>query len=178
MVGTQIMTDYLCEIDRNDLVDTYVNQKTYPGWGYMVECGASTCWEQWNGNYSQIHSCFPYIGGWFYKGLAGIRWDPASPGFKNVILKPALVGSVEWVECEYVSDYGLIRSNWRLEDQEFKWKISVPANSTATVYIPGKEIREGNEDIALSEDILFISEGESYSVFEFPSGTFSIQAKL
>lgn len=178
MIGTQLMTDYLCEIDRNDLVDTYVNKKTYPGWGYMVECGATTCWEQWNGNYSQIHSCFPYIGGWFYKGLAGIRWDPETPGFKNVILKPALVESVDWVDCEFTSDYGLIESRWSIEDQEFSWKISVPANSTATVYIPGKEIMEGGLDILQSVGISFLSKQENYSVFEFPSGTFSIEAKL
>jgi alpha-L-rhamnosidase len=178
MIGTQIMTDYLYEIGRNDLVDTYVNKKTYPGWGYMVECGASTCWEQWNGNYSQIHSCFPYIGGWFYKGLGGIRWDPEAPGFKNVILKPALVESVEWVDCEYTSDYGKIVSNWKIEDREFKWKIRVPANSTATVYIPGKEIREGKLSITQSEGISFLREEENCSVFKFPSGTFTIQAQL
>ncbi|MCF7958532.1 MAG: family 78 glycoside hydrolase catalytic domain, partial [Phycisphaerae bacterium] len=103
MIGTQIMVDYLLEIDRNDLVDTFVNKKTYPGWGYMVEQGATTCWEQWNGYFSQIHSCFPYIGGWFYRGLAGIRWDPAAPGFKHVILRPGRVESVDWVKCSYES---------------------------------------------------------------------------
>ncbi len=49
MIGTQIMFDYLLENNRNDLIDIMVNQKTYPGWGYMVEKGATTCWEQWNG---------------------------------------------------------------------------------------------------------------------------------
>ncbi|MCP4455216.1 MAG: hypothetical protein GY809_27460, partial [Planctomycetes bacterium] len=49
MIGTQIMVDYLIGQDRNDLVDTFVNKTTYPGWGYMVEQGATTCWEQWNG---------------------------------------------------------------------------------------------------------------------------------
>ncbi len=44
MIGTQIMTDYLLEIDRNDLIDTFVNKKTSPGWGYMVETGPTTWW--------------------------------------------------------------------------------------------------------------------------------------
>jgi alpha-L-rhamnosidase len=83
MIGTQITFDYLLENNRNDLIDIMVNKKTYPGWGYMVEKGATTAWEQWNGFYSQIHSCFPYIGGWFYRGLAGIQWDTEHPGFQK-----------------------------------------------------------------------------------------------
>jgi len=81
----------------------------------MIEKGATTCWEQWNGFYSQIHSCFPYIGGWFYRGLAGIQWDPENPGFKNIILRPSLVQSVDWVKCNYESPYGKIVSNWKFE---------------------------------------------------------------
>ena len=51
MIGTQITFDYLLENNHNDLIDIMVKQKTYPGWGYMVEKGATTCWEQWNGFY-------------------------------------------------------------------------------------------------------------------------------
>jgi alpha-L-rhamnosidase len=116
--------------------------KAHPGWGYMVEKGATTCWEQWNGYYSQIHSCFPYIGGWFYRGLAGIQWDTENPCFKNIILRPALVKSVSWVNCNYESHYGNIISNWKIEANQFNWEVSIPANSTATVYVPGNNITE------------------------------------
>ena len=136
MIGTQIMTDYLIEIGRNDLIDQYVNQTTYPGWGYMVENGATTCWEQWNGYFSQIHSCFPYIGSWFYQGLAGIQKDPDKPGFKPFLLRPAFVESLTWVNCSYDCPYGTIISNWKIDNNTLVWDIEIPVNTSATVYLP------------------------------------------
>jgi alpha-L-rhamnosidase len=57
----------------------------------MVERGATTLWEQWNGYCSQIHSCFASVGGWFHNGLAGMQPDPAMPGFKHFFVRPAMV---------------------------------------------------------------------------------------
>jgi len=179
MVGTQITFDYLLENNRNDLIDIMVNKKTYPGWGYMIEKGATTCWEQWNGYYSQIHSCFPYIGGWFYRGLAGIRWDTDNPGFKNIILRPALVESVEWVNCHYESPYGRIVSNWKIEANEFEWEITIPANSTATVYIPGENITEGGVPAANAEGVTFLRMEKDMAVYDVGSGSYDfISSKL
>jgi alpha-L-rhamnosidase len=178
MIGTQIMFDYLLENNRNDLIDIMVNKKTYPGWGYMIEKGATTCWEQWNGYYSQIHSCFPYIGGWFYRGLGGIQWDAENPGFKNFILRPALVESVDWVNCSYESAYGEIVSNWKTENGEFDWDVTVPPNSTATIYIPGKEIKVNGKDIAQSKNLRFIQQDVDSGVFEIESGNYKITSKL
>jgi alpha-L-rhamnosidase len=177
MIGTQIMTDYLLETDRNDLIDTFVNKTTYPGWGYMVENGATTCWEQWNGYYSQIHSCFPYIGGWFYRGLAGIRWDPENPGFNNVILRPEPVKSVDWVKCSFNSPYGRIVSNWKLEDGLFTWDVTIPANTTATVYIPGKDITEGGSPAAKAQGVTLFGTDKNKAVFKIASGNYRFTSK-
>lgn len=177
MIGTQKVVDYLIEADRNDLVDTFVNKTTYPGWGYFLEIGATTCPEQWNGNFSQIHSCFPYIGGWFYRGLAGIQWDPESPGFKNVMLRPGIVNSVDWVECSYRSPYGTIVSNWKKEGERFEWEISVPANSTATLYMPGSDIKEGGNKNFQSGHITFLRQQDNYRVFKLESGDYFFTSK-
>lgn len=166
------MIDYLIEMNHNDLVDTLVNQKTYPGWGYMIEKGATTCWEQWNGYYSQIHSCFPYIGGWFYKGLAGIQVDQENPGFKNIILRPGIVNSVNWVNCSYHSHYGKIVSNWKTEGDLFKWQVTIPPNSTATVFIPGKNIKQDGKKAAKSKHITFLRIEENFRVFKVESGNY------
>jgi alpha-L-rhamnosidase len=177
MIGTQIMIDYLLEINRNDLIDTFVNKKTYPGWGYMVENGATTCWEQWNGYYSQIHSCFPYIGGWFYRGLAGIRWDPETPGFKNVILRPEPVKSVDWVKCSYDSPYGKIVSNWKIDAGNFKWNLTVPVNTTATIYVPGKNITENGLPTAEAKGVKFLRMEKNKAVFKVESGSYKFITK-
>jgi alpha-L-rhamnosidase len=181
MIGTQITFDYLLENNRNDLIDIMVNQKTYPGWGYMVEKGATTAWEQWNGFYSQIHSCFPYIGGWFYRGLAGIQWDTEHPGFKNIILRPALVKSVDWVNCSYSSSYGEIVSNWKLEDNSFTWDIRVPVNSTATVHIPAKDlesITEGKKTVSESKGVTFSGMEDERVVLNLESGDYRFVSSL
>jgi alpha-L-rhamnosidase len=144
----------------------------------MIEKGATTCWEQWNGYYSQIHSCFPYIGGWFYKGLAGIQWDQKEPGFKNVILRPGLVKSVDWVKCSYESPYGEIVSNWKAQDDVFEWQISIPPNSTATVYIPGIDIRENGKAIDSSQEITFLRREGTSSVYKIPSGSYLLTSNI
>ena len=180
MIGTQIMTDYLLEDGRSDLIDTFVNKKTYPGWGYMIESGATTCWEQWNGYYSQIHSCFPYIGGWFYRGLAGIRWDPEAPGFKHVILRPEPVNSVDWVKCSYQSPYGEIVSNWKLAEGSFAYDVHVPANSTATIHLPAdsqENIKIGNRPLSQVDGVTFLRMDNERAVLAVGSGRHSFVSK-
>jgi alpha-L-rhamnosidase len=177
MIGTQITFDYLVENNRNDLIDIMVNKKTYPGWGYMIEKGATTCWEQWNGYYSQIHSCFPYIGGWFYRGLAGIQWDTENPGFKNIILRPALVKSVDWVKCSYNSSYGMIVSNWKNDKTQFKWEVNIPVNASATVFISGNNITEGGLPIEEAKGVTFIKNEDGSGIFKVESGNYVFESK-
>ncbi|MCX6894982.1 MAG: hypothetical protein NTZ16_05665 [Verrucomicrobia bacterium] len=73
---------------------------------------------------------------WFYENLAGIAPDPAQPGFKHILMRPQPVGDLKWVKATHVSPYGLIASEWQIEKGELEWKITVPANTTATVWLP------------------------------------------
>ncbi|MBI4323712.1 MAG: family 78 glycoside hydrolase catalytic domain, partial [Chloroflexi bacterium] len=139
MLGTYFLLNYLMEIGRNDLIFTLVNQTTYPGWGHMLEQGATTWWEQWNGFMSHIHSCFTSLDGWFYQGLAGIRPDPTAPGFKKIIIKPAIVGDLTWVKAHHDSPYGRIVSHWTRAGQKLTMDLTIPANTTATVHVPGRD---------------------------------------
>jgi alpha-L-rhamnosidase len=142
MLGTYFLLNYLSEIDRNDLIFTIVNQTTFPGWGYMLDQGATTWWEQWNGYYSHIHSCFSSLDGWFYQGLAGIRADPTAPGFKKIIIKPAIVGDLTWVKAHHDSPYGRIISNWQRVGRNLTMDITIPPNTTARVFVPGEPLRQ------------------------------------
>jgi alpha-L-rhamnosidase len=115
MLGTYFLFQYLQQSGRNDLAFTMATQEDFPGWGYMLKNGATTMWEQWDGYWSQIHSCYTCPGGWMYQGLAGICPDETGPGFKKIIIKPAVVGDLTWVKCSYDSIHGTIVSNWKLE---------------------------------------------------------------
>ena len=142
MIGTYFLLNYLSQIGRDDLIFDVVSQTTYPGWGYMLGQGATTWWEQWNGGFSHIHSCFTSLDGWFYQGLAGIRPDPAAPGFKKILIKPAVVGDVTWVKAHFDSPYGRILSHWRRDGRNLIMDVSIPANTTATICVPGEPPRQ------------------------------------
>jgi alpha-L-rhamnosidase len=99
----------------------------------------TTFGEQWDGYWSQIHACFVSPGSWFYQGLAGIRPDESGPGFKKIIIKPAIVGDLTWVKCSYDSVHGKIVSNWKREAGKLTMDVTIPINTTATVYVPARD---------------------------------------
>jgi alpha-L-rhamnosidase len=143
LVGGQFLCRVLTENGRPDLVYTIASQKTYPSWGYMTESGATTIWELWNGNTADpsmnsgnhVMLIGDYVV-WLYEDLAGIKTDPQQPGFKHIIMKPIPVGDLKFVKASHQSPYGLIGSEWHRDGKKFDWQIEIPANATATVYVP------------------------------------------
>lgn len=164
MHGTYFLFQYLSEIGRDDLLFMIANQKTYPGWGYMLEKGATTVWEQWNGEFSRIHACFISVAGWFTNALAGIRADPAGAGFKKIIIKPKVVGDITWVKGRHECIYGSIVSEWKIEGGKLMLDVTIPANTAATVYIP----TTNPESVTESEN--FLRMDGDYAVCEVGSG--------
>ena len=181
MLGTYFLMNYLMEIGRNDLLWLMVTQKDYPGWGYMLEQGATTWWEQWNGYWSQIHSCFTSLDGWFYQGLAGIRPDKSDPGFKKIIIKPAVVGDLTWVKCYHDSPYGRIVSNWKLVGQKLTMEVTIPANATATVYVPvnnSAQVTESGKPAVKAVGVRFLRMENNAAVYAIGSGTYRFESTI
>lgn len=139
MHGVYYMAKYLMTHGRNDLVYSMVSQDTYPSWGYMLKNGATTIWEEWDGDNSQIHNTLISIGMWFIQGLGGIRWDEKEPGYKHVIINPGVVDGLDYVKSSYRSPYGKIVSNWTRHDGHTTFDITVPANSHAAILLPNNE---------------------------------------
>ncbi len=191
MLGTYFLIQYLQEAGRNDLLYTIFNQKEYPGWGYMLSQGATTFWEQWNGYWSQIHSCFASADSWFYQGLAGIRPDETGAGFKKIIIKPGVVGDLTWVKCGYDSIHGKIVSNWKREGSKLTMDVTIPINTTATVYVPvaskpgedgpGKDragVTESGKPAAKAEGVKFLRMEKGAAVYGVGSGTYRFGSAL
>ena len=178
MLGTYFLIQYLQDVGRSDLLYTIFNQRTYPGWGYMLSRGATTFWEQWNGYYSQIHSCFTSPDKWFYQGLAGIRADESATGFKKILIKPAVVGDLTWVKADYRSIHGRIISNWRREGDDLSMDITIPANTTATVFIPAQDaagVTESGKPAARAEGVKFLRMEDQAAVYAIGCGTYRFQ---
>lgn len=173
MLGTYFMFEYLREIGRSDLLYLMTNKTTYPSWGYMLEQGATTVWEQWNGYWSQIHSCFPFASNWFYQGLGGIQADPSAPGFKNVIIKPSPVGDLKWVKTHHDSSYGRIVSNWTLDRGTLTMDVTLPANSSGTIYVPAQaaeDVLVNGELPSQESDVTFLRMEAERAVYRVSSG--------
>jgi alpha-L-rhamnosidase len=112
------------------------NQQTYPGWRHMLDQGATTLWEQWDGQNSLLHSSFTSIGSWFIEGVAGIQLDPNQPGYKHFLIRPGIVGDLHWARGEFDSLYGKIRSEWKVSEGRLTLTVDIPANTSATVIVP------------------------------------------
>ena len=141
-VGHRYVLRALTDFGRPDIVFNINNLTNYSpntgGYGYMLGQGATSATEGWNADSgdSLDHFMWGHIIEWFYHDLAGIQSDPASPGFKNVVIKPALVGNVAWVSANYNSVFGPITNNWTLTNNMVTLNVSIPPGATGTVYLP------------------------------------------
>ncbi len=118
-----------------------INSREYPGWGHMVDRGATTLWETWKESddiYSNSHPMFGSVTEWFYRWLGGIRPHPNYPGFERFYIKPFTPVGLESVSTTYSAPNGKIISNWVKENQGYLFEITVPKNSIAQVVINKK----------------------------------------
>jgi len=140
LLGQKAILNALTENGYAEVAYKLAAQKTYPSWGWWIENGATTLYENWNiqaeSDISLNHIMFGEIGAWIYKGLGGIRPDAANPGFKNVILEPHFVTGMDHFEAKHISPYGEITSSWKREGKGMSYTVTIPANSTATVKVP------------------------------------------
>lgn len=180
LVGAQWMMRTLTANGREDIAYRLATNTDYPSWGYMAEKGATTIWELWNGDTADpamnSGNHVMLLGDlviWFYEDLAGIKNDPESAGFKHIIMKPCLPEGLNRVKASYNSVRGPIESEWEKQEDRFIWNITIPANTTATVYVPSigvDRMLESGKRIAKSEHLTFVRMEGRYAVFEAGSG--------
>ncbi len=175
MHGSMFLLRCLNEARRDDLIFLVTNQKTYPGWGYIVDQGGTTMWERWDGEFSQIHSTLLAAGEWFPRGIGGIKPDAAQPGFKRVIIDPWPVGDLAWAKSRYDTIRGPVASEWRREAQRFLLDVEIPANATALVRMPARTaeaITESGKPAANSEGVGRITCSNGLAEIEVASGSY------
>jgi hypothetical protein len=159
------------------------NQSEKPGYGYQLKKGATALTEAWDALPSSSHNHFMlgHITEWFYAGLAGIQADPAAPGFKNTIIKPAVVGDITWVKCHHDSPYGKIVSNWKREGEKLTMEVVIPPNSTATIFVPANDatsVTESNKAAGEAKGVKFLRMENNAAVYAVGSGTYQFQSAL
>ena len=180
ILGTPILLDVLTDFGRVDVAYTLMNQRDYPGFGYMIEKGATTIWETWLGDASHSHPMFGSVTSWLYKSLGGISADAGHPGFKNTIIRPCPVNALSFVNCSYPSAYGTIHSNWKFLGNDFLLDITIPPNSTATVCVPAdkeESVTENGQSVTGSRYVKFVNMDGQNAVYQVTSGSYHFESK-
>jgi alpha-L-rhamnosidase len=186
LIGAQFLMRTLSDNGRSDLAYEIATQKTYPGWGYMVSQGATTIWELWNGDTADpamnSGNHVMQIGDlavWMYEYLAGIRSDPAQPGFRHILIRPYPVGDLSFVEASHRSSYGKIAVSWKRDAGSFSLDVTVPPNTTASVWLPSKDagaVTESGVATRRAHGVKFVRAGDGGAWFEVESGTYRFEA--
>jgi alpha-L-rhamnosidase len=88
------------------------------------------------------HYAYGAIGDWIMQRIAGIDHDPKIPGYRRLLMRPLVGGGITFVKASYQSDYGLVKSEWSVNNGQFDWDITVPPNSYATAILPDGTARE------------------------------------
>jgi len=174
--GTQFFFEVLADHGMQELAYQAMNKKTQPSYGWWIEQGASTSWEQWDGSGSRNH---PMFGGglvWFYRKLAGLNTDPENPGYRNIIFRPQPAGDMKYASYSNLTPYGTAGIRWEKNGNDFIMDVKVPVGSTATVYIPAGsagEVRENGSAIKKkNKDIIYTGIEDNYAVFRINSGSY------
>jgi alpha-L-rhamnosidase len=142
-LGTRAIVHALAEYGQIDTAYGIVSRPERPGWVYMVEQGATTVWERWDsddqvgsGMNSLNHSPFTLVSEWFYRALAGIRFDRAFGERRRVTIAPKVPTDLGWAGASVRTPYGEVASRWDRTERDLQVQVEVPWNVTASVHVP------------------------------------------
>jgi alpha-L-rhamnosidase len=187
LIGAQWLMRTLSDNGHADLAYEIATQKDYPGWGYMIEQGATTIWELWNGNTAdpamnsgnhvmQIGD----LGIWMYAYLGGILSDPEQPGFRRTIIQPVMPKALTFVEATHNSMYGKIAASWKRHGQRFSLNVTVPANTTAIVCVPSKDgsVTESGKTADRAPGVKLVRHDQGTVILEVGSGEYRFESAV
>jgi alpha-L-rhamnosidase len=180
-VGLPFLLATLTDHREAALANKMVNQQDFPGWKTLIHDGVLA--EGWNGGGAQMPSCGGAIGQWLYQSVLGIRPDAAGPGFKKFILAPQPDPATGLISAQgsYDSVRGRIVSDWKIEAGIFTLNATVPANTTATIYIPTQNqnsVRESGQPATQVKGVKFLRQVGDASVYAVDSGTYQFTASF
>jgi alpha-L-rhamnosidase len=179
--GTSFLPDLLSDYNGSDIAYMVLSQKTYPSFGdQIINHGATTTWEQWDGEGSRNH---PMFGGgivWFYRKLAGMNADPEYPGYRNIIFKPQPADDVSFASYANQTPFGQASVRWEKNNGKFIMNINVPVGSTGIVYVPASSesgLTESGKPIGKENYISFLGMENGYARLKVGSGKYFFEAK-
>lgn len=185
LIGTQWLMKTLTRFGHSDIAYRIATNRDYPSWGYMIDNGATTLWELWNGNTADpamnSHNHVMLLGDllvWYYEDLAGICNSPGSAGFREITMKPLFQTGLTSVNASVHTVRGAVSSHWMRHRKGLDWEITIPCNASAKVYIPTsgiEKIRENDKPLAQSEGIETVGSENGCVVLKIGSGNYKFR---
>lgn len=179
--ATRFLLDELTERGRPDLAFKLATRKTFPSWGWMLENDATTLWETWkesDNTFSHNHPMFGSILGWFYHHLGGIQPADDAIAFDRIIIRPQMFPDLMGANCWHQSARGSIVCNWQrvnqgaVEKKGYKFEIDIPADTTATIYLPAGKTTESGKPLGEAEGIEVLGTKDGLQSMRIGSGRY------
>ncbi len=188
-VGTKDLMMTLTNIGRPDVAYRLYHNDTFPSWGFSIKHGATSIWERWDGwtpdkgfqdpgMNSFAHYSFGAVAEWMFRTIGGIDTD--GPGYRNIIIRPLPGGRVDFARARYNSINGLIATDWRLQGGNLYLNVTIPANTTATVYIPATgidNITESGQPANQAAGVEFLRMHDNAAVCRIGSGSYRFASR-
>jgi len=184
-LGTPYLLAVLTESGHQDLAYHLLLNTTYPSWGYLIDHGATTMWERWNGDQmksdpsmnSYNHYAYGAVADWIYRYAAGVDTTVLDPGFHTIALHPAFDARLGSIDFSYPSPYGEIHSAWTVEDGTARWHLTIPANATG--WLPLSDSEAANYKLdgqpLAGSSVVKASRQMEHSGYELPAGSYSFE---
>ncbi|MBE0655034.1 MAG: family 78 glycoside hydrolase catalytic domain [Bacteroidales bacterium] len=182
---TKYLLETLTEYGHAETAYKIATRTTYPGWGFMLSEGATTLWERWeyatgDAMNSHNHPMMGSVDTWFYKYVLGINPDSRYPGFSQFVIKPVIFDDLTFAEGELNTVKGLVKVAWRKNSSRLNMNVSIPANTTAIVYLPAKTakaVTENGRAISKLRELEILKEDNGYVALRAGSGNYRFEIK-
>ncbi len=180
-VGFRYLVEALTFGGKSQLLYEMNARDDVPGYGFQLKKGATALTESWPAleNVSNNHLMLGHLMDWFYAGLGGIGQTENSVAYKEIVIKPEMVGDLTWAKASYQSSYGEIRSEWAKSGNGITMNVTIPANTTALIYVPIKAdsvVKESGEDIS-GKDIQVVGEENGRRILKVGSGNYQFSVE-
>ncbi|HMI50563.1 MAG TPA: family 78 glycoside hydrolase catalytic domain [Candidatus Saccharimonadales bacterium] len=188
-LGTPYLLGVLADTGHADIAYRLLLNTDYPSWGYLIEHGATTMWERWDGDKklnepgmnSFNHYAYGAVADWIYRYAAGIDSTPRDPGFHTILLHPNFDKRLGSLDFSYESSYGTIHSAWSITGDTATWNLTVPANSTGLLPLTAEQEESYKLDgqrLSTSKTIRTLPKHGDGFTYELPAGSYRFEVSL
>ncbi len=126
------------------------------------------------------HYAIGAVGEWMARVILGINNDDEQPAYAHFVLRPYPGGGLTWARGHYDSIRGRIASSWSALPGGLRYDVAIPANTTATVYVPAKDgtsVTESGKPATAAEGVKFLRMEDGAAVFLVQSGKYSFAVR-